>query len=77
MLLRHLIITRIDELWASDFVGGHDSQDAANVVCKETEGGNFGISRETQLETIELPKNKKLRESNPGNVFMQSFLHGW
>ncbi|KAI9077680.1 hypothetical protein K1719_040367 [Acacia pycnantha] len=44
---------------------GHDSQDAVNVDCKETEGGNFGISRETQLETIELLKNKKLRESSP------------
>ncbi|XP_028797169.1 uncharacterized protein LOC114752584 [Neltuma alba] len=47
---------------------GQDSQDAVNVVCKEMEGGNFGRIRETQRETIDLLKNKKLRESNPVNM---------
>ncbi|KAF7845576.1 uncharacterized protein G2W53_002481 [Senna tora] len=44
---------------------GHDSQDAENGVCKVIEGENVGSSRGTQIETIDLLKNKKLRESKP------------
>ncbi|KAJ1427966.1 hypothetical protein SESBI_09358 [Sesbania bispinosa] len=43
---------------------GHDSQGFQNGIGKVMEGDNAGSSRGTELEAINLLKNKKLRESN-------------
>ncbi|KAJ1409561.1 hypothetical protein SESBI_22616 [Sesbania bispinosa] len=47
---------------------GHDSQDFQNGIGKVMEGDNAGSSRGTELEAINLLKNKKLRESNSGEI---------
>jgi len=53
------------------YAGGHESLDFRNGISKviETEhAANSG--RGSQLDDINLHKNKKLRESKSGNVFI-------
>ncbi|RDY07750.1 hypothetical protein CR513_08085, partial [Mucuna pruriens] len=47
---------------------GHDSQDFQNGIEKVMEGENAGNSRGIKLEAANLLKNKKLKESNSGEI---------
>ncbi|CAK8560168.1 unnamed protein product [Lathyrus sativus] len=48
--------------------GGHESQDFQNGIIKVIETEHDSSNRGNQLEDINLQKNKKFRESKPGEV---------
>lgn len=54
-----------------DSAGGQDSQEFQNGIGKVMESENACSSGGTQLEAINLPQNKKLRESNSG-MFLET-----
>ncbi|KAI4356383.1 hypothetical protein L6164_000410 [Bauhinia variegata] len=47
---------------------GHECQNPGNGICRVIGGENECSSRERQLEAINFNKNKKLRESNSGEI---------
>ncbi|KAL2319264.1 hypothetical protein Fmac_028233 [Flemingia macrophylla] len=48
----------------------HDSQDFQNGIGKVTESENASSSKEIKLEAVNLHKNKKLKESNSGEILI-------
>lgn len=50
------------------YAGGHELQDFQNEIIKVIETEHDASNRGNQLEDINLQKNKKFRDSKPGNI---------